>query len=196
MKKRKLNFKLKDQENIDQLNNESILTAESVNNLIDIIFPIGSVIAYSAEIINNPHFMICNGDEISRSKYNKLFTLIGITYGEGDGETTFNLPNLTGKFLEGALNNFGQYINPGLPNITGGLEKMNNNTSAPYWNTKSGAFYSKNIGQQYYWSTPNNTNNDQIFNIFFDASLCSPIYGASTTVQPPALTMNYIIRVI
>ena len=28
----------------------------------------------------------------------------------------------------------------------------------------------------------------------FDASFSNPIYGASSTVQPPALTMRYIIK--
>lgn len=30
----------------------------------------------------------------------------------------------------------------------------------------------------------------------FDASRCSPLYGASTTVQPNALTVNYYIRAL
>ena len=30
--------------------------------------------------------------------------------------------------------------------------------------------------------------------IIFDASRCSSIYGGSTTVQPPAVTVRYYIR--
>lgn len=46
-------------------------------------------------------WMLCNGAAISRIKYSKLFNVIGTTYGSGDGETTFNLPNLKGKTVVG-----------------------------------------------------------------------------------------------
>lgn len=37
------------------------------------------------------------GQAISRTTYSKLFTLIGVAYGSGDGSTTFNLPDKTGR---------------------------------------------------------------------------------------------------
>ncbi|MBU3625744.1 tail fiber protein [Polynucleobacter sp. JS-Safj-400b-B2] len=40
-----------------------------------------------------------NGAAISRSTYSALFSAIGITFGAGDGTTTFNLPDLRGEFL-------------------------------------------------------------------------------------------------
>lgn len=43
----------------------------------------------------------CNGDEISRTEYARLFERIDVTFGEGDGETTFNLPDLRGLFVRG-----------------------------------------------------------------------------------------------
>lgn len=44
----------------------------------------------------------CLGQAVSRIAYPALFTAIGITYGVGDGSTTFNLPNYTGKSRVGA----------------------------------------------------------------------------------------------
>src|SRR5687767_12838546 len=38
----------------------------------------------------------CDGSQLPISENDALFTLIGTTYG-GDGETTFNLPNLGGR---------------------------------------------------------------------------------------------------
>jgi len=38
----------------------------------------------------------CNGQTLAISQYDALFNLIGTTYG-GDGQTTFNLPNLQGR---------------------------------------------------------------------------------------------------
>ena len=43
-------------------------------------------------------WLICNGQAISRTTYAVLFAILGSIYGSGDGSTTFNLPNLVGKF--------------------------------------------------------------------------------------------------
>ena len=42
-------------------------------------------------------YLLCDGSAVSRSTYSSLFEVIGTTFGEGDGSTTFNLPNLSGK---------------------------------------------------------------------------------------------------
>lgn len=38
-------------------------------------------------------WLLCDGSAVSRSAYSALFTLIGTSYGTGNGITTFNLPN-------------------------------------------------------------------------------------------------------
>ena len=38
----------------------------------------------------------CNGQTLAISEFDTLFNLIGTTYG-GDGQATFNLPNLQGR---------------------------------------------------------------------------------------------------
>ena len=38
-------------------------------------------------------WLVCDGSAISRTRYADLFAVIGTTYGSGDGNTTFNLPN-------------------------------------------------------------------------------------------------------
>jgi microcystin-dependent protein len=43
--------------------------------------------------------MMCMGQEVSRVLYADLYSLIGNTYGSGDGSTTFNLPDLRGVFV-------------------------------------------------------------------------------------------------
>jgi microcystin-dependent protein len=40
---------------------------------------------------------LCNGQQLPISEYETLFNLIGTTYG-GDGQETFNLPNLSSRF--------------------------------------------------------------------------------------------------
>lgn len=44
-------------------------------------------------------FMLCDGSAVSRDKYKELYAAIGTNWGIGDGSTTFNLPNLQGKFV-------------------------------------------------------------------------------------------------
>lgn len=43
----------------------------------------------------------CDGSAVSRATYAALFTAIGTTFGSGDGSTTFNLPDLRGRFRRG-----------------------------------------------------------------------------------------------
>lgn len=43
-------------------------------------------------------WLVADGAPVSRSTYSALFAVIGTTYGAGDGSTTFNLPNLAGRF--------------------------------------------------------------------------------------------------
>lgn len=71
-------------------------------NSLDIqnIIPAGIVSAYGGN--NAPEgWLICDGSAVSRTTYRNLFSAIGINYGEGDGTTTFNLPNLKGKVIVG-----------------------------------------------------------------------------------------------
>ncbi len=50
-------------------------------------------------------WLVCDGREVSRTTYSALFALIGTTFGSGDGETTFNLPNAQGRVLGSVTSN-------------------------------------------------------------------------------------------
>ena len=58
--------------------------------------PVGSISLYSAATAPSG-WLLCRGQAVSRSTYNDLFSVIGTTYGSGNGSTTFNLPNLQGN---------------------------------------------------------------------------------------------------
>lgn len=47
-------------------------------------------------------YLLCNGQAVSRSTYSALFTVLGTTYGAGDGSTTFNLPDFNNRMPVGA----------------------------------------------------------------------------------------------
>lgn len=55
-------------------------------------FPIGAQVAFGGTTIPT-NWLECNGQAVSRETYKDLFSVIGTYYGEGDGSTTFNLPD-------------------------------------------------------------------------------------------------------
>lgn len=60
--------------------------------------PAGSV-HYFATQTPPDGYLVANGALISRAVYARLFSVIGTTFGAGDGGSTFNLPDLRGEFL-------------------------------------------------------------------------------------------------
>lgn len=59
--------------------------------------PIGSVI--QSNVPQGLGYLPCDGREVPRATYPKLFSTIGTTYGSGDGVNTFTIPNLNGKII-------------------------------------------------------------------------------------------------
>lgn len=58
--------------------------------------PIGSIVEWGTDTAP-ANWLLCDGQAVSRTDYAELFAVLGTTYGEGDGSTTFNLPNYKGK---------------------------------------------------------------------------------------------------
>ena len=139
--------------------------------------------------------MLCNGTAVSRTDYAALYAVIGDTYGAGNGSTTFNLPNLVDKFIEGSAT-AGTVKSAGLPNITGAYTPRSNSPASQVIiiTDTSGAFRNANSIVNYSVMANKTTDNVSYpFGVTFDASRSSSIYGNSTTVQPPAVTMKYAI---
>ncbi len=65
--------------------------------------PSGLVCAFGGAVAPTG-WLLCNGAAVSRTTYATLFAVVGTTYGAGDGTTTFNVPNLQGRFPIGAGN--------------------------------------------------------------------------------------------
>ena len=103
-------------------------------------------------------------------------------FGVGDGSTTMVLPDFRKRFIEGS-DNVG-IINAGLPNITGGFNaNLNISLRAP---NVYGAFSRSALQDD---QKGDNGHNMQIGQYSFNAANSNSIYGASTTVQPPAITL-------
>jgi microcystin-dependent protein len=59
--------------------------------------PLGAGMDYWLPTAPNSSFVFPIGQAISRTTYATLFAAMGTTYGNGDGSTTFNLPDKTGR---------------------------------------------------------------------------------------------------
>ena len=66
---------------------------------------VGSVVLYTKSTAPSG-YLLCNGQAVSRTTYASLFAVIGTTYGAGNGSTTFNVPNLSGRTVIGTSSTY------------------------------------------------------------------------------------------
>ena len=151
--------------------------------------PIGVIQPFASDENIPNGYLLCDGASYKVADYPHLYAVIGNTYG-GDTEN-FNVPNLVDKFIQGSTTS-GTEKEAGLPNIEGSVEYLKSVANKDLTNEWNGAFK---------WTTysatsniPSQTNSANSYDLEFDASKSNEIYGNSDTVQPPALTMVYIIK--
>ena len=162
---------------------EEIVTAGWVRNAC--LLP-GEIIIWSA---SNPPagYLICDGAAISRTTYAALFNVIGTTWGAGDGNTTFNLPNFVDRIPQGtgSRGTVGAYLAERLPNIFGNMFLGGDGAFEP-----SGAFYKGNVQtiKQLY------TNRSDLPAVLFNASRSSSTYQNNAPVQQAATVVKFCIR--
>ena len=137
-----------------------------------------------------PGTLVCDGSEVSREAYAELFEEIGALVGQGDGSTTFNLPDLRGKWMMGAdaERAAGEEVAEGLPDIVGVLDITSNSMQ---WviRTASGAFV-KTDEQSTIDIRQITLESGTAHNyVRFYASNSNPIYGASAHVTPASVAV-------
>ena len=153
-------------------------SADAVQDALLLAVPPGTVMAFAANATPEG-WLLCNGAAVSRSTYAALFAAIGTIYGAGDGSSTFALPNLNNRFIQGS-GTAGTVKNAGLPNHTHIITSSFSLTKYIGGQGSTADYVRPQVG-----STKTTTT---------AASASSSIYGASSTVQPPALTMRFYIR--
>lgn len=95
--------------------------SNAVSSVGSVVFPSGIILSFAGGpgVIPDPGtrqdvpdgWLLCSGLAVSRVAYSGLFTIIGTTYGVGDGSTTFNVPDLRGRAPHGKDNMGGTAIN-------------------------------------------------------------------------------------
>ena len=136
--------------------------------------PIGTIIAWASS--KNPTdgtWLDCNGQ--SCAGYAELSSILGKS----------TVPDYRNRFLEGSATT-GNVIEAGLPNIEGTITLRVGN----FGGYPTTLFKYKYLG----WKGYKGGEAGEYGTVNFDASRCSSIYGNSTTVQPPAVTVRWLIK--
>lgn len=110
-----------------------------LNNALNAVVPVGIVFPFAGLTTPNG-YLVCDGSAVSRTTYADLFNTIGTYYGDGDGSTTFNLPNFMNGYplsngSSSDISNGYVTASASLPNITGNFNAYTYNMGNP-----SGAF--------------------------------------------------------
>lgn len=82
------------------LNSDGTVSSEFKLLIQDIATPVGALLWRPVSAAPEG-YLIANGQAVSRTTYANLFAVYGTAHGAGDGSTTFNLPDMTGRVAMG-----------------------------------------------------------------------------------------------
>lgn len=92
------------------------LSAHTTNSGIHV--PLGTLMPFVGALSPSSSWKLADGSELSRTTYAALYAIIGTTYGEGNGVSTFNLPDLRGKMVLGASDDHSRGDTGGAETVT------------------------------------------------------------------------------
>jgi microcystin-dependent protein len=149
--------------------------------------PVGHIISHMGTVAPK-HYLICDGAEYNIADYPYLVQHIkdnfgSVNYFGGDGESTFAVPDLANRFLQGS-DTPGVYQEPGLPNITANWK------SEPSADPQGAVTVTDENGNLMAVTSGGKLDS----RLWFDASLSSAIYGNSETVTPANISVLYCIK--
>lgn len=162
--------------------------------------PVGTVQGYAGATAPEG-WLLCYGQAVSRTTYADLFTVIGTTYGSGDGSTTFNIPDRRGRVGVGKDNMGGVSAN----RLTGQSGGVNGDVLGAAGGAETHALTAAQNGphnHDYFDQRPVNDSNltqgsdDQYWRATLSTDNRST--GTSGSGSPhnnvqPSIVMNYII---
>ena len=150
--------------------------------------PTGTIITWSTAT-PPAGYLICDGSAISRTTYANLFAVIGTTYGEGDGNTTFNLPNCHNHTLwQGGT--VGTSFTGSLPNITGTIQ-----LAKQEWRSVSGAFTLTGDTDTKRFAANGADRTGNWAQATFNAKNSSPVYNRTDNlVVPSGINIKFCIK--
>ena len=69
-------------------------------------------------------WLMCDGSAVSRTEYSALFSVIGTSFGAGNGSTTFNVPNLLDRVPVGSGSAYARGNQGGASSVTLGAQHI------------------------------------------------------------------------
>lgn len=135
-------------------------------------------------------FLLCNGGAYSRTTYAGLFAVIGTEFGAGNGTTTFNVPDMRRRTLQGANGDLKSTLQAGLPEISGSISPIL--AKCDIAENIQGAF--ELLGNKRIGAYDTGSPTIGLWNIGFKASRSNALFGSSDTVQSAAVTVNFFIK--
>ena len=157
--------------------------------------PTGAICYFATTAIPTG-WLLCNGSNVSRTTYAALFAAIGTKFGTGNGSSTFTLPNLDERFIEGTTttSDVGKKLEAGLPNITGSVKNtLTFKGLEAQFRDATGCFSLTGTG--YVVDDEHGISQSGESTLNMSAGNSSSIYGASSTVQPSALHLLPCIKI-
>ncbi|TAL57813.1 MAG: tail fiber protein [Bacteroidetes bacterium] len=78
-----------------------VLTSDvSGNASWQTLVPSGTILIYAGATVPTG-YLLCDGSQVSRTTYANLYSALGDAWGNGDGSTTFHIPDMRGVFPRG-----------------------------------------------------------------------------------------------
>lgn len=170
------------------------LVAKAIAALIPPAMPTGMIFPWPGDTPPEGA-IVADGREMNRTTYAGLFAIYGTKYGAGDGSTTFNVPDLDGRFIELTTDagSVGQFVEPGLPNIIGSFD-ANKGFIVDYTTGSSGSIKSHRVVQQD-WNGTGSGGSNTGSGFDFNASWSNSIFGSANSVQVNSIRMLPCIKI-
>lgn len=92
-------------------------TTLATKGYVDARMESGTIVMYGAASAPSG-WLLCDGSAVSRTTYADLFAVIGTTWGNGDGSTTFNVPNFQNRFPVGSGDTYSANDQGGANSVT------------------------------------------------------------------------------
>jgi len=183
----------KDATNVGQLTK----AMEGVTSVLNGSLMVGDIKVSALQADHN-NWVICDGRALSRTDNSELFAAIGTAFGNGNGSTTFNIPDCRGVVVRGldrsrgldAGRNLGTYQTDAVPNISGFFRGHR------LLGDFGGAMYQEGDYGTSSWSSGGGMpgQNDRV--IGFDANKSSSVYGRANEVRVKNIALNYFIKIM
>jgi microcystin-dependent protein len=154
----------------------------------DALCPPGTVVAYMGTTAPDG-WLLCQGQSVSRTLYNNLYTVIGNASGSAD-TASFNVPDLRGRFLRGVDGSAGRDLDSGTRtamNPGGNPGNLVGSVQADALKSHTHTVYAVTVGGG---SVP--VNGSSVGGR--DITSSGPSTGASSETRPINAYVNYIIK--